>query len=250
MAKKFWTFIGNDKYDIGLTGSTVYVYDKNGTELATFKDLTYAYNAVISPLGDIFVVKTTDGRMAIYSFEPLKLVKKFRFSKIDGGQDENMVFSPDGKYFYSIESHTNTSKTLLAKYKTDDFSLVCQLFSDRERFRLSAIEYDENTDCYYVLGILYSPETKMANTWFVAKLVDDELVDMRYITEGERDFGNAVNRLKVMGYTEKAFQWSAFRYKKEYDDRYKISLDEIKALNYSLATLWKNASTTPIEKKD
>lgn len=66
MAKKFWTFIGNDKYDIGLTGSTVYVYDKNGTELATFKDLTYAYNAVISPLGDIFVVKTTDGRMAIH----------------------------------------------------------------------------------------------------------------------------------------------------------------------------------------
>ena len=250
MAKKFWTFIGNDKYDIGLTGSTVYVYDKNDTELAAFKDLTYAYNAVISPLGDIFVVKTTDGRMAIYSFEPLKLVKKFRFSKIDGGQDENMVFSPDGKYFYSIESHTNTSKTLLAKYRTDDFSLVCQLFSERERFRLSVIEYDENTDCYYVLGILYSPETTMANTWFVAKLVDDELVDVRYITEGERDFANAVNHIKVMGYTEKAFQWSAFRYKKEYDDRYKISLDEIKALNYSLAALWKNASTTPIEKKD
>ena len=250
MAKKFWTFIGNDKYDIGLTGSTVYVYDKNGKELATFKDLTYAYNAVISPLGDVFVVKTTDGRMAIYSFEPLKLVKKFRFSKTDGGQDENMVFSPDGKYFYSIESHTTTLKTLLTKYKTDDCSIVCQLFSDKECFRLSAIEYDKNTDCYYVLGILYSPETKMANTWFVAKLVDDELVDMRYITEGERDFGDDVNRLKVMGYTEKAFQWSTFRYKKEYDDRYKISLDEIKALNYSLAALWKNASTTQIEKKD
>ena len=82
----------------------------------------------------------------------------------------------------------------------------------------------------------------MANTWFVAKLVDDVLVDMRYITEGERDFANAANGLKVMGYTEKAFEWSAFRYKKEYDDRYKIGLDEIKALNYSLATLWETAS--------
>ena len=250
MAKKFWTFIGNDKYDIGLTGSTVYVYDKNGTELAKFKDFTYAYNAVISPLADIFVVKTTDGRMAIYSFKPLKLVKKFRFSKIDGGQDENMLFSPDGKYFYSIESHAKSSKTLLAKYKTDDFSLVRQLFADRERFRLSVIEYDENTDCSYVLGILYSLETKMANTWFVARLVNDELVDIRYVTEGERDFADAVNRLKVMGYTEKAFEWSAFRYKKEYDDRYKISLNEIKALNYSLATLWQNASTTPLTNKD
>lgn len=241
MAKKFWTFIGNDKYDIGLTGTTVYVYDKNGAELATFKDLTYAYGAVISPLGDIFVVKTTDGRMAVYSFEPLKLVKKFRFSKIDGGQDENMIFSPDGKYFYSIERHTTGSKTLLAKYKTDDFSLVCQLFSNRERFRLSVIEYDKNTDCYYVSGILYSPETKMANTWFVGRLVNDELVDVRHVTEREKGFYDAVNRLRIMGYTEKAFQWSAFRYMKEYDDRYKISLDEIKALNYSLATLWENA---------
>ena len=246
MAKKFWCFIGNDKYDIGLTGSTVYVFDKDGRELASFKDLTYAYNAVISPLGDIFVVKTTDGRMAVYSLEPLKLVKKFRFSKIDGGQDENMVFSRDGKYFYSIESHTTGSKTLLAKYKTDDFSLVRQLFSDRERFRLSVIEYDENTECYYVLGILYSHETRMANTWFVARLVDDELCDMRYVTEGERDFMNAVNSLGVMGYTEKAFEWSAFRYMKEHDDRYKISLDEIKAQNYSLAAMWETASETPM----
>lgn len=241
MAKKFWTFIGNGKYDIGLTGSTVYVYDKNGTELAAFKDLNYAYSAVISPIGDIFVVKTTDGRMAIYSFEPLRLMKKFRFSKIDGGQDENMVFSPDGRYLYNIESHTIGSKTLLAKYSTDDFSLVCQLFSDKERFRLSAVEYDENTDCYYALGILYNPDTKMANAWFAARIVDDELVDVRYVNVAESDFYNAVNHLKVMGYTEKAFEWSAFRYKKEYDDRYKISLDEIKAMNYSLARLWEAA---------
>lgn len=238
MAKKFWTFIGNDKYDIGLTGSTVYVYEKNGTELAKFKDLTYAYNAVISPLGDIFVVKTTDGRMAIYSFEPLKLIKKFRFSKIDGGQDENMVFSPDGKYFYSIESHTSTLKTLLAKYNTSDFSLISQLFADKERFRLSTIEYDENTDCYYVLGILYSPETKMANKWFVSRLANDELVDIRYVTESDKDFYREVNRLKIMGFTEKAFQWSSFRYKKEYDDKYKISLDEVKKLDCSLVKLW------------
>ncbi len=249
MAKKFWTFIGNDKYDIGLTGSTVFVYDKNGAELAAFKDLTYAYNAVISPLGDIFVVKTTDGRMAVYSFEPLKLVKKLRFSKIDGGQDENMVFSPDGKYFYSIESHTDNCKNLLAKYNTDEFSPVCRLFADRERFLLKNIEYDENTDCYYASGILFSSETETENTWFVVRLVNDELADMRYVTEGEGDFCDAVNRLKVMGYTEKAFEWSAFRYRKEYDDKFKISLDEIKALNWSLASLWETASTVPINKK-
>ena len=85
--KKFWTYISNGRYSIGLTGSTVYVYGKEGEELGKFKDLNYAYATVISPRGDIFVVKTTDGRMAVYSFEPLKLIKKFRFSKIDGGQD-------------------------------------------------------------------------------------------------------------------------------------------------------------------
>lgn len=239
--KKFWTYISNGRYSIGLTGSTVYVYGKEGEELGKFKDLNYAYATVISPRGDIFVVKTTDGRMAVYSFEPLKLIKKFRFSKIDGGQDENMVFSPDGKYLYSIESHTNGSKTLLAKYKTDGFSLVRQIFAERERFRLTDIEYDDFTACYYVLGILFSPETKVANTWFVAKLVDDELSDIRYVTEGEREFCAAINRLKTMGYTEKAFEWSEFRYKKEYDSRYKMSLDEIKASDLTLCELWKNA---------
>ena len=54
MAKKFWTFIGNNKYDIGLTGQTVYVFDKNENELAKFKDLTYAYFCTISPNNDIF----------------------------------------------------------------------------------------------------------------------------------------------------------------------------------------------------
>ena len=244
--KKFWTFIGSDKYDIGLTGSTVFVYDKQGVELARFKDLNYAYGCVISPRGDIFAVKTTDGRMAVYSFEPLGLIKKFRYSKIDGGQDENMVFSPDGKYLYSIETHGTGAKNLLSKYSTEDFSLASRLFADRERFRLTDIEYDEGSGSYYVLGVLYSEETGVANEWFVARLVDDELTDMRYITEADSDFYGAVNVLKITGYTEKAFEWSAFRYKKAYDDRYKISLEEIKALNCSLKTLWEAAGATPL----
>lgn len=276
MTKKFWAFIGNDKYDIGITDRTVYVYDKSGTELAAFKDLTYAYKAVISPLGDIFVVKTTDGRLAIYSFEPLKLVKKFYFSKVDCAQDENMIFSPDGKYFYNIENHARPTETILAKYKTDDFSLVSQLLTDRKDFRLLAIDYDKNTDCYYVSGFLRNFETKIADTWFVGKLVNDELVDMRYVTENEENFGNAVVELKQMGCTEKAFEWSPFQMLKRFDDQFKInidgisllnnllatsksarefndrfniSLDEVRSLKYSLATMWENASTTPLKRK-
>ena len=46
--KNFWSYIENGKYSIGCTGQTVYVYDQNGTELAKFKDLPYAYKAAFS----------------------------------------------------------------------------------------------------------------------------------------------------------------------------------------------------------
>jgi len=117
----FKTYIGNEKYNIGCTGQTIYVYDKNGIKLAKFKDLIYAYHAAISPNGDIFVVKTTDGRLGVYSLERLKLIKKFRFSKVDGAQDDNFCFSPDGKEFYNIERHVDSLKTALSIYETDNF---------------------------------------------------------------------------------------------------------------------------------
>ena len=65
MAKKFWTFIGNDKYDIGLTGSTVYVYDKNGTELAKFrKDIFLSVFKVPFSAAKIFLMNklAVDGK--------------------------------------------------------------------------------------------------------------------------------------------------------------------------------------------
>lgn len=36
---QFWSCIGNDQFNIGCTGQTVYVYDKAGKELARFKEL-------------------------------------------------------------------------------------------------------------------------------------------------------------------------------------------------------------------
>ena len=70
--RNFISYIKNDKYAIGCTGQTVYVYDSEGTEIAKFKDLPYAYTSAFSPNGDIFVIKTTEGRLAIYSLETLK----------------------------------------------------------------------------------------------------------------------------------------------------------------------------------
>lgn len=66
--KKFWSYVSNGEYCVGTTGQTVYVFDAiTGEEIAKFKDM--------------------------------KLIKKFRFLKVDGAQDEGFCFSKDGKNF-------------------------------------------------------------------------------------------------------------------------------------------------------
>ena len=35
--KKFWGYASNNKFSVGCTGQTVFLYDKNGNELGKFK---------------------------------------------------------------------------------------------------------------------------------------------------------------------------------------------------------------------
>ena len=123
MALKFWTYIETDKYNIGLSSRTVCIFDKQDKEIARFKDLDYAYNGVVSPNQELLVIKSTGGRMAVYSLLKLELITKFRFSKINASQDDNFIFSPDGKYLYNIERHISSCNTALSIYNVDDFSL-------------------------------------------------------------------------------------------------------------------------------
>ena len=224
----FWSFIGNDKYDIGCTGQTVYVYDKSGNELARFKDLPYAYDAVISPRGDIFVVKTTEGRMAVYSLEPCKLIKKFRYSGVDGAQDDNFCFSPDGAELYSIERHVNDCRTALSVYGTEDFSLKRRILGDEEKLMLCAIEYFEATDEYFLLGF-FRDEEGCASGYFICKLKDDKLSDHVYITSEEYDFYSSFIGLRMSGFAKKRFQWSYWL---------NAGLEELKVSGHSLAKRW------------
>ena len=66
------TFITNGEYYVGCTGRTVHLFDESKIEVAKFRDLIYAYNAVISPKGDIFVVRFKEGRLAVYDFAARK----------------------------------------------------------------------------------------------------------------------------------------------------------------------------------
>lgn len=224
---KFWSFIGNEKYDIACTGQTVYLYDKSGNEIAKFKDLSYAYTAAISPRDDIFVVKTTEGRMAVYSFEPPALIKKFRFSKVAGGQDDSFCFSPDGAEFYNIERHIDVNKTALSIYDTTDFSLKRRILDNDHSMVLNAIEYHEDT--VYLLGF-FRDDNGIASKFFVGKLEDDSLKDIVYISSKEDMFYRSYIDLRMCGFTKKTYDWSYIG----------AQLGDLKNADYSLYKLWKD----------
>lgn len=40
--KNFWSYIQNDRFAVGCTGQSVYVYNPEGRELARFRGLKYA----------------------------------------------------------------------------------------------------------------------------------------------------------------------------------------------------------------
>ena len=226
--RSFWTYITNRNYSLGLTGRTVYVYDKDGNELKKFKDLPYAYTAAFSPKGDIFVVKTTEGRIAVYSLEKLCLIKKFRFSKVDASQDDNFCFSPDGEKFFNIERHNDTCKTALSVYNTKDFSLEKILFTDDEKTVLKIIEYDSYSDEYFLLGFLRD-NNGIAHNFFITKLINDSLSEMRCISETLYWFYKEYSDLKIHGFTRKAKEWSELN---------RNDLNGIESKNYSLSKLW------------
>lgn len=222
--KKFWSYIENGKYGVGCTGQTVYVYDKSGAELAKFKDLPYAHKSAFSPNGDIFVVKTTEGRLAVYSLETLSLIKKFRYSKVNGAQDDGFCFSADGKYFINLERQGDDLHSAISIYNTEDFSKVSQMLLG-ESMMVSHIELADGE--YYVLGFMRGADLVLPDR-FVGKFANNEIQDILFISEQEHEFYDDYLRLKTMGFTERAYEW----------DHFEVGLDKLKKADHSLATLW------------
>lgn len=178
------SIVENEQYRIGCTGQTVYVYDKNGAELGKFKDLIYAYTAAISPLGNIFVVKSQEGRLAVYSLETMSLLKKFRFSKVNYSQDDGCCFSPDGKYFLNVERQGDDLHSAISVYAVSDFSLVSRIFLGESMM----IEHIQELDGeYYVLGFLRGDDGVITSP-FVAKYKNGAICDVKRITNAESEF--------------------------------------------------------------
>lgn len=137
--KKFWSYVSNGEYCVGTTGQTVYVFDAiTGEEIAKFKDM--------------------------------KLIKKFRFLKVDGAQDEGFCFSKDGKKFYNIEKH-NFLHSVIAVYNTDTFERI-NIVDSGDEVEPKCIESDESGRVF-VLGFLRSKDPICG---FISKFDDYKLL--------------------------------------------------------------------------
>lgn len=204
----FWSYIKNEKYAVGCTGQTVYVYDSNSVELAKFKDLKYAYTPMFSPDGKTLIVKSTEGCLAVYDLDELELIKKFRFSKVAEAQDDGFCFSNDGRLFYNIERQNNSCNSCISVYDTTDFKCVGQYYANDSKFEPSHIECDN--DRLFVLGFTRN-DKGVFDCGFVAMFNGEELQELRYITETDYRYYWDYKRLELSGFTAKSIEWSEIK---------------------------------------
>lgn len=225
--KNFWSYIHNDKFAVGCTGRTVYLYDHTGTELAKFCDLSYAYLPLLSPDGTLLTVKSTAGLLAFYSLTEVRLLKKFRFTPVDGCQDGNMCFSSDGTVLYNIETSGKGDAQITA-YSVKNFSPVAELCQESEVVPL-AIERKGNA--LYILGGRRGNDDVLCH-YFTARLDGNVPREIRHASDKDAGLCSGFVDLQNCGFTKKAKEWSSLHYA-GYD------LTGIEQKDYSVFRLWK-----------
>lgn len=209
--RKFWGFYNNGKYKVGCNGATMYLYDTHDHELAKYKDIPYAYRGAFKPESNIFVLKSTEGRLAVYDFDERKLLHKFRFSDVDGEQDDGFCFSPDGKYFINIERIGSSLHTRLSIYETHSFSLVKHLFENDRSLALSHIEYNALENQYTILFFIRRTQG-VYSQGYVGEFKDNQIIHKRPLSSKAYDFLSSYKSLQLSGFTEKAMEWSSLHY--------------------------------------
>lgn len=185
--KDFRLFVSNDIYDIGCNGQTIYIY-QNGVEVKRFKDLIYVNHICLSPNQNVLAVKSCEGLLAFYSLSELKLIKKFKFSKLGAPQDGNCIFISDG-VFVNIECvDKNELTSSISFYSPLNYQLIKRIPDSFENVLYVWIEYDG--DSIYLLG--YDSDAdfidKPHHGYFVAKLECDYKMDKCTISKDEYNF--------------------------------------------------------------
>ena len=217
--RNFWGFYDNGIYRVGCNGATIYVYGQDRKELGRFKDVPYAYCGAFQPETNIFAAKSTEGFLAIYDFGRMQLQKKIVITRI-GAQDGGFAFSPDGNYFYNIESPIRSTCTQLTVYRTADYEVEQILFKENTDMVLMDIEFDKPTNEGYVLGFMRGKRGVM-EYGFLGNFTGNDVSDIRKIGNEEYEYVRAYKGWERMGYTPKALAWNSIRH---YSSRPHVSL--------------------------
>ena len=212
--RRFWGFYQNESYSVGCSGASVYVFDKEGKELARFRDFPYAYSAAFMPGHDnILAVKSTDGVLGFYDLNSLSLIKKIRITRI-GAQNGGFAFSPDGSLFYNIEAPDCSTRTQLGVYETKTFAKISTLFAEDERLVLNDIEFDAETQACYLLGFMRDAKLGAYEYGFVASLDTkaNTIQGLYAIEQKLRDYLLSYKIWENSGFTEKMLEWSPLKH--------------------------------------
>ena len=223
---KFVGYASNGAFSVGCTGQTVYLYNNKDDKIYKFQDIKYAYTPMISPDGKFFVVKSTDGRLAVYSLETFSLIKKFRFSKVASGQDDGCCFSSDGKLFLNVERQVDELRCAISIYNTADFSLVNQVLF-RDNIMVNHIEFDQTTNMYYILGFIRN-HNDIYHHGFVANFENNQVENIICITDSEYEFYYWYKHLEIRGFTQESYNWSPL---------VDCGLDKLKNTHHAIAKL-------------
>ena len=225
--KNFVGYIENDRFAVGCTGGSVYVYDNRGIQIKKFSDIKYGYVPLFCPSKNILVVKSTIGLIAVYSLDTMQLTNKFRYSSIDYAQNDGWCFSNDGQYLYNIERYKDFFHSRISVYETGEFQCIKRLFTDEPSLALNEIEYDFIKDSIYVLGFSRDSDN-IAHDFFVAQLISGTLINKTFIEVDKYYFIKAYKDLEKFGFTPNAYESSSF-INEEY------SLNEIKSKKIMLS---------------
>lgn len=183
--------VSNGNFTVCCMGQTVYVYKKTGSELARFT-LVKADFAAISPDGDTFAVKSSDGCLALYSFSQLARTATLKFSDKSTQMEKGMCFSADGKKLYNVEYDANGSA--LSVYDMDGGTTEKYIFDGAE------ITHIECNDDIFAIG---SEGEKV----FAAKIIDGKLSDVKYVSSDDYDCCYNCKCAEVRGFSSAAVEY-------------------------------------------
>lgn len=199
--RSFWGYYDNGTYRVGCNGQSIWVYDQNDRQICRFQDIPYAYCGAFQPGTNVFAAKSTEGFLAFYDLDAKKLLHKIVITRI-GAQDDGFAFSPDGNFFYNIESPIISYRSQLTVYRMQDFKAVKSFFVDDKKTEVKEIEWDARTNKCYLLGFLRGRFGSIRRG-FIAKWQDEALSEMHMLSTREYDALRSRYDWAVHGFTKK-----------------------------------------------